>query len=52
MKKHFLVQTIDQQTTSLLFNPLTLKSDLHVTSPHNIHTLFSKQVMRIFRLIR
>ena len=34
------------------FNPLTPRSDSHVTSPYNIHTLSSKQVMRIFKLIR
>ena len=32
-------------------NPLTPKSDEHVTSPYNIHTLFRKWVMRIFKLI-
>ena len=34
-----------------LINPLT-PSDKHVTSPYSIHTLFSKQVMRILKLIR
>ena len=33
-------------------NPLTPRSDWHVTSPYNIETLSSKQVMRIFKLIR
>ena len=33
-------------------NPLTPRSDKHETSPCNIHTLISKQVMRIFKLIR
>ena len=33
-------------------NPLTLRSDQHVTSPCNIHTLLSKQVMGILKLIR
>ena len=33
-------------------NPLTLRSDKHVTSPYNIHALSSKQVMRILKLIR
>ena len=34
-------------------NPLTPRSDQHETSPHmyNIHTLSSKQVMRILKLI-
>ena len=32
-------------------NPLTPMSDKHVTSLYNIHTLFSKQVMRILKLI-
>ena len=33
-------------------NPLNPRNDEHETSPHNIHTLFSKQVMKIFELIR
>ena len=33
------------------FNPLTPKSDLHVTSPCNINTLSSRQVMRIPKCI-
>ena len=33
-------------------NPLTPRSDKNITSPHNVHTLSSKQVMRIFKLIR
>ena len=33
-------------------NPLTPRSDKHDTSPCNIHTLISKQVMTIFKLIR
>ena len=33
-------------------NPLTPRSDQHGTSPYNILTLSSKQVMRIFRLIK
>ena len=32
-------------------NPLTPRSDLHATSPYNSHTLSSKQVMRILKLI-
>ena len=35
-----------------LFNLLTPRSDKHVTSPYSIRTLFSKQVMRILKLIR
>ena len=35
-----------------LINPSTPRSDKHVTSPYSIHTLFSKQVMRILKLIR
>ena len=31
-------------------NPLTPRSDSHVTSPCNIHTLSSRQVMRILKL--
>ena len=34
------------------FNPLPPRRDWHVTSPYNINTLFSKQVMRIPKLIR
>ena len=33
------------------FNPLTPRTDKHVTSPYTIHTLFNKQVMRILKLI-
>ena len=33
-------------------NPLTPRSDQRVTSPYNIHTLSSKQVMRLLKLIR
>ena len=33
-------------------NPLNPRNDEHETSPLNIHTLFSKQVMKIFELIR
>ena len=35
-----------------LLNPLTPRSDLHVTSPSDIWTLSSKQVMGILKLIR
>ena len=34
-----------------MVNPLTPRSDEHVTSPYNNHTLSSKQVMRILKLI-
>ena len=34
------------------YNPLTPRSDWHVTSPWNIHTLSSKQVMRILKLTK
>ena len=33
-------------------NPPTLRSDYHVTSPYNIHSLSGKQVMRILKLIK
>ena len=36
---------------SVLPNPLTPRSDYHVTSPYNIHTLSCKQVVRILKLI-
>ena len=39
-------------TCELMMNPLTPRSDLHVTSPYNIHQLSSKQVMRILKCIR
>ena len=32
-------------------NPFTPISDKHVTSPYYIHTLSSKQLMRILKLI-
>ena len=35
-----------------LLNPLTPRSDQHKTSPYNIFTLSSKQVMRILEFIR
>ena len=35
-----------------LINPLTLRSDLQVTSANNIHPLSSKQVMRVLDCIR
>ena len=37
----------DLSDTSMNFNPLTSRNDKHVTSPDKIHTLSSKQVMRI-----
>ena len=37
----------DSSDTSMNFNPLTSRNDYHVTSPDKIHTLSSKQVMRI-----
>ena len=37
---------------SVLPNPLTPKSDYHVTSPYSICTLSSKQVVRLLKLIR
>ena len=36
----------------VVLNPLTPRSDSHVTSPYNIHTLSSKNLMRILELIR
>ena len=47
------VESVQVSSVSLhLLNPLTSRSDLHVTSPINIHSLFSKQVMRILKLTR
>ena len=37
---------------SVLPNPLTPKSDYHVTSPNSICTLSCKQVVRLLKLIR
>ena len=36
---------------AFMFNPVTPRSDLHATSPNNIHTLSNKQVMRLLKLI-
>ena len=36
---------------SFCFNSSTPKSDKHVTSPNNIHTLLSKQIKRIHKLV-
>ena len=36
----------------LLLNPLSPRSDQHETSPHDILKLSSRQLMRIFKLIR
>ena len=36
---------------SFCCNSSTPKSDKHVTSPNNIHTLLSKQVMRILKVV-
>ena len=44
--------TSTKNSENLTLNPLTPRSDSHVTSPNNIHTLSSKQVMRILKLIR
>ena len=38
--------------SSLNFNPLTPKSDLHLSSLYDIDMLSSKQVMRKLKLIR
>ena len=34
-----------------MFGPLTLRSEWHVTSPYNIHTLSIKQLTRLLKLI-
>ena len=41
-----------QQWALKPFDPLTPRSDEHANSPYNIHTLYSKQIMRIIKLIR
>ena len=48
-KIHF-IKKIDEKAWFL--NPLTPRSDSHVTSPYNIDILSSKQVMRILKCIR
>ena len=53
----FLVYNIIQHHTfgadkENLLHPLTPRIDQHETSPNNILTLPSKQLMRIFKLIR
>ena len=50
-KKNYL-RRLTKIHVHFLLNRLTPRSDEHKTSPYNIHTLFSKQVMRIFKLIR
>ena len=50
--------TLENQRTSselifeLLIYLLTSRSDYHLTSLYNIHTLSSKQVMRILKYIK
>ena len=44
------VVQVNSASTGL--NHLTPRSDQHETSPYNILTLSSKQLMRIFKLIR
>ena len=36
----------------LAVNPLTPRSDQHITSPNDIHRFSGKQLMRILKLIR
>ena len=43
----FVKWLVDSRSVNLL----TPGSDKHTTSPYNIHTLSSKQVMRILKLI-
>ena len=45
-------ETASLPLPKLNINPLTPRSDSHKTSPYNIQTFFSKQVMRIFKLVR
>ena len=37
--------------TIKILNSLTLRSDEYVTSPNNMHTFSSKQVMRVLKFI-
>ena len=37
------------EVKSLTLHPLTFRSDYHVTSPYNIHTLSSKKVTRTLK---
>ena len=41
----------ERRSKFTIINPLTPRSDEHLTSPCNNPTLFSKQVMRILRHI-
>ena len=41
----------EERSKFIIINPLTPRSDEHLTSPCNNPTLFSKQVMRILRHI-
>ena len=47
-----LIHKIHNSFITAVSKPLTSRSDSQVTSPCNIHTLSSKQEMRILKLIR
>lgn len=48
----YMSSTVSGNFYKVFINPLTPQSDYHETSPYNIQTLTSKQVMRIFKLIK
>lgn len=47
----FRVESYDCGIHTMTFNPLTPRSDLHVSSSHNFNTLESKKVIRIHKFI-
>ena len=49
-KRKYILSRIRIPSDLLFANPLTPRSDKHVFSPYNIHTLGSKLVMEIIKL--
>ena len=47
----WLSRQIIHSSQLITFNPLSPRSDQHVTSPHDIHSLSRKEVIRILKLI-
>ena len=47
-----VITTANHNKGKKSFNPLTPRSDSHVSSPYHIHPLSSKQVMRILKCIK
>ena len=48
----YMSSTVSGNFYKVFINPLTPQSDYHETSPYNIQTLISIQVMRRIKLIR